>query len=73
VVPAETPVTTPDVEITATDTLPELHEPPGAASDKIAELPTHRLELPVIKPAFGNGFTVTVYSADAEPQLPVSV
>ena len=57
-VPAETPVTMPDVDPTvAISVLPLLHVPPPEP-DNIIEEPTHTLPGPVIGP--GLGLTVNV-------------
>ena len=58
VVPASTPLTTPEpVPIVATRVLLLVQLPPVAASVKDVVKPTHTLVVPVM--ADGNGFTVT--------------
>ncbi len=72
--PAETAVTTPVVEFTVTaPTLLLLQLPPPILLVKVVVDPVHRNVVPVIVPAFGSGFTVIEYVADALPQLVVTV
>ena len=55
--PATTPVAVPTVAIAA---LLLLHTPPVVAFVKEVVAPWHTSGVPVIVPAFANGFTVTV-------------
>jgi hypothetical protein len=74
-VPADIPVTILPmaIGITVAVVLLLLHVPPGsAAADKVMLAPVHRLEEPVIVPASGSGFTVTVAVVAALPQLLVT-
>jgi hypothetical protein len=66
-VPAAKPLTTPPITIAAPPLL--LQTPPVAASLKVILSPTHTLPVPVIVPASGNGFTVTLSAPLALPQL----
>jgi hypothetical protein len=52
---------------------PELHAPPVTALLNVVVLPTQTDEVPVMLPASGKGFTVTVLVAMAEPQLLLTV
>ena len=63
--PAVTPVTTPPATVAAVLLL--LHTPPGTLSDKVALELTHTPDAPVIVPAFGDAFTVTVFVVVASP------
>jgi hypothetical protein len=67
-VPAETPVTTPDSSMVATERLPLVQEPPETSllSDVVA--PIHTAELPVIDPGIGLTITVVVREQPA-PKL----
>lgn len=59
VVPANTPVTTPELgSIVETDVLLLFHVPPMVPSLNVIVDPSHTVEGPVI--AVGNGMTVTV-------------
>ena len=69
--PAVTPVTTPPRTIACV--LLILHAPPAAGSVNVIEAPTQTLEGPLITPAFGDGFIVTVLVAMAVPQTLVTV
>ena len=72
--PADTPVTTPDVEFTvATLVVALLHTPPGIDSVNDCVAPTHTVPAPEIIPIAGNGLTVTGVVADVAPQEPVIV
>ena len=73
VVPVASPVTSPAVPIVATAGDAELQDPPGAASVTAAVAPEHSTVLPVIVPATGKAFTVTIRVAVALPQLLVTV
>jgi hypothetical protein len=67
--PAVTPVTTPAASTVATPDALLLHVPPAAASVSVTEEPAHTDEVPVMVPAAGNGFTVTVVVTVVVPQL----
>jgi hypothetical protein len=71
--PADIPETTPNPVIVATKTLLLLHTPLPVRSTKIIECPRHTLSAPVILPAFGNAFTVTVFVAVAVPHALVTM
>ena len=73
VVPADKPVTTPEVLTEPTAGLALLHSPPPAAlvSDVLA--PTHTIAVPAIVPASGIGLTVATCVAAAVPQLLLTV
>ena len=59
--PAATPVTTPvPLTTVATEVRPLVHDPPPVASDNVVAAPAQTEAVPVMEPAFGNGFTVTV-------------
>ena len=62
-VPADTPVTTPELFIVATAALLLLHVPPVVASLNVVEFPIQTLVVPVIAATVGKGFTVTVVVA----------
>ncbi len=67
-VPADKPVTDPDVPTVATVEAPELQTPPGELSlSKDAE-ETHTASAPEIDPEPGSGSTVTTAVAKAVPQ-----
>lgn len=68
VVPALTLVTFPDVLTVATVGLLLLQVPPAADSVIVVVVPVQIAAVPEIAPADGNGFTVTVVVAIAEPQ-----
>ena len=59
VVPAVTPVTTPDVETDATAELLEDQVPPVVAEANCVVNPEHTFVAPVIAATVGNAFTVT--------------
>jgi len=59
-VPAATPVTKPAEPTVAIPVLPLLHVPPEVPSDKVMLEPAVTVDKPVIAPAEGSGFTVTV-------------
>ena len=65
--PALTPVTMPPAIPAAGELL--LHIPPVALLPKEVMAPAHTTGLPVIVPAWGNGFTVTIMVSVAVPQL----
>ena len=71
-IPAVTPVTIPVLPIEAFALL-ILHVPPVVASVIAIVEPTQTADKPVIKPALGNGFTVTNFVAAAVPQLFITV
>ena len=67
-VPIATLVTKPvDAFTLATAVLPELHEPPVVASDKVTEEPRQKPVVPVIAGTMGNGLIVTGYVASTVP------
>jgi hypothetical protein len=66
------PVTTPVEDIDALPVL-LLHVPPGAASVRVTVELTQTAVGPLIVPALGNGFTVTIFVATAVPQTLVTV
>lgn len=67
-IPEDTPVTVPALLIVAIDALPLLHIPPDDASFKVSVEPTHTVALPVIVPAYGAVFTITVKELVPLPQ-----
>ena len=73
VVPADTPVTEPDVPTVATPGADDDHVPPEIPSARDVLLPTHTDEEPIMAPALGAGLTVMVYLAVADPQVFVIV
>ena len=72
-VPAAMPVTTPVALTVATPVDTELHTPPVAASVRLVVVAGQSVNVPLIDPAFGAGFTVTTAVAAAVPQLLVVV
>ncbi len=74
-VPADTPVTTPEVAFTvATNVLLLLQEPPAVPFEVNAEVdPTQIAWVPLSVPAFGVAVTVTVRVAVAFGQPPLTV
>ena len=58
--PGAIPETTPDVASTETYEEAELHVPPPAASERVIDEDVHTAEGPVMAPANGIGFTVTL-------------
>ena len=70
---AETPVTTPVADTVAIAELLLLQTLPGVPVVLVKDLaePEHTLSAPAITPATGNGFTVTIKVAVADPQLKV--
>jgi hypothetical protein len=73
VVPAETPVTTPEEVTVAMPVSVLLHTPPGATSLREVVDDAHMVLAPVIVPAKGSAFTVTTLVAAAVPQPLVTV
>ena len=71
-VPADTPVTTPELFIVATSVLLLLHEPPAVASLNVLVFQIQTLVIPVIGVTVGNGFTVTVAVALLVQPLPLA-
>ncbi len=52
------------------------HTPPVAVSVKVMDVPVQTVVVPpalLMLPASGDGFTVSIYVADAAPQLAVTV
>ena len=72
VVPADTPVTEPDVPTVATPGADDDQVPPEIPSARDILLATHTDEEPVMAPAFGAGLTVMFCVAYAVPQLLVT-
>ena len=72
-VPPLTPVSTPLADTVAMPVAPLLHAPDGAASVSAVVTVGHTVNVPVIVPALGDGFTVTTAVAAAVPQLLVTV
>jgi hypothetical protein len=60
-VPAAMPLTTPEVPVVATATSDDDHTPPVVPSVSVMSLPVHTAVGPVIVPAAGNGFIVTIW------------
>ncbi len=50
-----------------------VHTPPGAALVYVTGEPIHTVVGPAIAPASGRAITVTVFTADNTPQVPVTV
>ena len=71
--PAVIPVTTPELLMVATDGLLLTQKPPPEASDNVMDVPGQALVAPVMKPAYGIAFTVTVNNTAAEPHAFVTV
>lgn len=68
--PTPTPVTVPVFEpMVATASVLLVHVPPETLLLRLIVEPTHTEEAPLIVPALGTGFTVTVAEAVAEPQI----
>ncbi len=59
-VPAETPVTIPDVPTVAIPELPLTHDPPVGVDDNVVVAPTHTDIVPVIADGAANTVTVVV-------------
>jgi hypothetical protein len=59
-VPAETPVTMPDVPIVAIPVLPLLQEPPEVVSLSVVVAPWHMVGVPVMAPGSGSMIIVTL-------------
>jgi hypothetical protein len=72
VVPPATPVTTPVPDTVAAVGLVLLHTPPAVAFDRAVNVPAHIVPGPMMVPAFGERFTVTVCIAATDPQLLVT-
>ena len=68
VFPAATPSTDPVLLTVAIPVEPLIQLPPVAGSERMIVAPGHNAEAPTIVPATGNGFTVTMLVAIAEPQ-----
>ncbi len=72
--PAETPVTIPDVPTVATPVDTELHTPgPPVRSVRLVVAMGHTTSVPVMLPATGEGLIVTTTVAAAVPQLVTTV
>ena len=74
--PAATPVTRPVdafTEAMAGLLLLQLPVPADPVLVNDVDKPTHTVDDPLTVPAFGAGFTVTVYEVDALPQVPEAV
>ena len=71
--PPATPVTTPEAFTVATDGAADVHAPPATVFDNERVVAAHIVAAPVIVPAFGTAFTVTVFDVLATPQLFVTV
>ena len=72
-VPADKPVTVPPASTLAIELDTLLHAPPGAVSLRVVVASMHTDAVPVIVPALGRGFIVTVIVAAATPQLLLTV
>ena len=70
--PIVPPVTTPALLTEAMAALELDHVPPLTASDKEVVKPGHTDVVPVMLPALGNAFTVSVYVVVAVPQAVVT-
>ncbi len=57
--------------IVATEFVLLLQVPPETLLPRLTVDPTHTDDAPLIVPALGTGFTVTVVDAEADPQLGV--
>ena len=74
VVPAVRPVTIPSASTVATAELEDVQLPLGTALSRSVVRPTHTSVVPVIVPAFGSAFTVTVVVMVAmQPDVLVTV
>ena len=76
VVPAETPITTPDALTVATAVLDDVHAPPVLPFEVNVVVPLAQMAVvPAMVPAFGVAVTVIVVVADtfAQPPVPVMV
>ena len=73
VVPAVIAVTLPDASTLACPDPSVLQDPPLAASVRAIDAPVHSVPGPVIAPAAGSAFTVTICTAITAPQLFVAV
>jgi hypothetical protein len=67
--PVATPNTTPVLDTEAIEVLLLVHTPPASVSLKVVVPPVQTVEAPVIRPAPGNGLTVTVAVALRAPQV----
>ncbi len=67
--PALIPLTMPVVPTVAIDEFDEDHEPPELVLLNVVVFSIHTTGVPVIEPASGSAFTVTINVADALPQL----
>ena len=68
-VPVATPVTPPVADTEALAALPLLHVPPVPVVVKVAVVPLHSGDVPLIVPALGDKITDTGAVVSAEPQL----
>ena len=67
--PADTPVTTPEALMVATDVLLLLQVPPEVASDSAVVVPVHSVVVPVMMAGVaGAALTIIVRVIKAEPQ-----
>ncbi len=73
VVPADTPVTTPDAPTVARAGIEELHTPPPTPLLNVVVAAGQTVAVPVMVPALGRRLTVKITDADAVPQLFVTV
>ena len=67
--PPERPVTTPPDVIVAIEAAPVVHEPPLAVSVNVVDVPWQIVNVPVMVPAKGSGFTLTIMVSNSVPQL----
>ena len=72
-VPEIAPHAVPELVTVATEVLALLHKPPVAASAKEVDELAHNVVVPVMVPAAGKAFTVTIWVAVAVPQELVTV
>ena len=66
VVPADIPLTTPDILTLAIPVLLLLHTPPLAASLNVVVDPAHTVAVPLMIPATGGRLTVTTWETEVE-------
>ena len=71
--PAEIPVTVPELLILPIPVFVLLHVPPAAVSFSAVSFPAQTANVPVIIPLTGNGSTITVFATIAVPQLLVTL
>ena len=71
--PAAIPLTIPEASTVANVASALLQVPPVAASLNDVVAAAHTVAVPVIVPASGNGFTVTIIESTAVPQLLTTV